>query len=365
MTLAVIDPVAGLSTFHSFIIVAVYLLLLVLLITPVVVYLLHRWQSRKQDILHGIKPAAAVSYFKRFRASRLDLNENNAASELEKFYVTQFGRRLFALPLLLLLGIAGSFLLLVELTVMEWLATRDLASGLLPQSVVLAILGAYMWVVNDQVMRYGRDNIRPADVYWASFRFAIAVPVAYSFSLAFADALSLPMSFLLGSFPTSTIMTVAQRVTAKYVHLTDAPDQKQSELQELPGIDTFVAERYIAEGITTINQLAYYDPMKLTIRTGLGFSFNLSCFGDALFWSYLSKKISIARDFGVNGVSDCRDLYNDLEAEKSADPAVPKPYHQIVVDMATKMEMTFEGLRNLIDQVALDPFTEFQWNCWN
>jgi hypothetical protein len=365
MLLAAGDSVAGLSPLQNFAVVAIYVLLMVLLIAPVVVYLVHGWHSRKQDILHGFKPAAAVSYFKRFHASILDVNEGNAATKLEQFYTRQFGRRLFTLPLLLLLGVAGCLLLLVELTVMEWLAARDLSRGLLPQAVVLAVLGAYMWVVNDQVVRYGRDNISPADVYWEAFRFAIAVPIAYSFSLAFTDALALPMAFLLGSFPTSTIMTVAQRVTAKYVHLTDAPDQKQSELQELPGIDTAVAERYIAEGITTINQLAYYDPVKLTIRTGLGFSFNLSCVGDALFWGYLQKKIAIAREFGVNGVSDCRDLYNDLEAEKTAGAGVPQPYHKIVADMASKMGMTVEGMRNLIDQVALDPFTEFQWNCWN
>ncbi len=365
MILGLADSAVGISQFQSFLVLAVYLLLLLILIAPVGVYLLHGWKSRQHDILDGFKPAAAVAYFKCFRPSVTDVNAANAAAKLERFYVMQFGRRLFVLPLLLLLCVAGCLLLLVQLTIMDWFATRDLSRGLLPQSVVLAILGAYMWVVNDQVIRYGRDNIGPADVYWSSFRFAIAVPVAYSFSLAFTDALSLPLSFLLGSFPTSTIMTVAQRVTAKYVHLTDAPDQKQSELQELPGIDTYVAERYIAEGITTISELAYYDPVKLTIRTGLGFSFNLGCVGDALFWGYLQKRIAIAREFGVNGASDCRDLYDDLENEKSAAPTNPKPYHQIVADMASKMGMTFEGLRNLIDQVALDPFTEFQWNCWN
>jgi hypothetical protein len=71
----------------------------------------------------------------------------------------QFGRRLFVLPLLLLLMVGGCLLLLVTFTVMDWLGARDLNRGLLLQSVVLAILGAYMWVVNDQVMRYGRDNM--------------------------------------------------------------------------------------------------------------------------------------------------------------------------------------------------------------
>src|SRR5436190_11162353 len=316
MILALVDSVAGISNSQSRFVLAIYFLLLLILAGPVLVYLWHGWVSRQHDILDGFKPAAAVSYFKCFHASQLDVTENNAAAKLKQFYARQFGRRLFVLPLLLLLGVAGCLLYLVELTVIDWFTTRDLARGLLPQSVVLAILGAYMWVVNDQVIRHGRDNISPADVYWASFRFAIAVPVAYSFSLAFNDALSLPLSFLLGSFPTATIMTVAQRVTAKYVHLTDAPSQKQSELQELPGIDTNVAESYIAEGITTINELAYYDPVKLTIRTGLGFNFNLGCVGDALFWSYLQKKIAIAREFGVNGASDCRDLYNDLNDEQ-------------------------------------------------
>ena len=96
---------------------------------------------------------------------------------------------------------------------------------------------------------------------------------------------------------------------------------------------------------------------------GLGFNYVLGIVGDALFWSYLEDKIAEARKYGVNGASDCRDLYLDL-SDEDKNPSGPQTYHLLLADMAAKMGFSKEGLRNLIDQVALDPFTVFQWKCW-
>jgi hypothetical protein len=342
-----------------------YALLLILLVAPALVFLIHGWASRRDDILDSLSPEAALAYLKCFHASEdiASLTGKQALEWISRFYRTQFGRGLFVAPLLICLGFGGGLLYVCAITAVEWLMHGALTGGILPAQAVLAVLGSYMWVSNDQIIRASRSNISPGDLYWSSFRFAIAVPMAYAFSAAFKDALALPMAFLLGSFPTSTIMTVSRRVAAKYVQLTDAPQAAESQLQLLPGVDTNVAERLTAEDVTTIQQLAYLDPVKLTIRTGLGFNYVLGIVGDALFWSYLGEKIAEARKYGVNGATDCRDLYLDLGKE-DREPSGPQKYHDLVADLAAKLQLPTEGLRNLIDQVALDPFTVFQWQCW-
>lgn len=332
---------------------------LVLLISPALIFLFHGWESRKEAILSGFSPHAAELYLKCFHPAELFSTEKDARAQLKSFYHRQFGRRLFVLPLILCTSAAGALLFLCTLTALEWLRNKTLTGGIIPLQVVLAILGGCLWVANDQISRSYHSDMSPGDLYWASFRLLVSVPVAYSFSQVVPGNTSTVMAFLLGTFPTSTIMTISRRMMAKYFQLTDAGTAQQTELQKLSGIDTLVAERLAAEGITTIRQLAYYDPVKLAIRTGLGFSYIISCEGEALLYNCVEDKINALRPFGLAGSYECRALWEDLKKPEWKDAST-----SIVRSAAAAVGVTPEGFINVLAQVGLDPYSDFQWEAW-
>src|SRR5437660_3824862 len=149
---------------------ALYVLLLILLVAPAMVFLFHGWNSRRDDILHVFNADVALSYMQSFHSSETPTeNGRKAVDWLRQYYGRQFGRRLFVAPLLICLSVGACLLYLCLLTATDWLRNGALAGGILPLEVVLAIAGAYMWVTNDQILRTARANLSPGDLYWESF----------------------------------------------------------------------------------------------------------------------------------------------------------------------------------------------------
>ena len=346
----------------------IYAFALILLIAPVCYFLLNRWNSRKADILGDFNDDVAAKYLQIFhhadegeRTRRKSRSDSSSRQLLIAYYDSQFSRWHFLVPVLLTIALGSLLMLLCLFSAMHWIQCRQLDGAVLPIEVALAILGGYMWVAYDQIARATYDDLRPADLYWAAFRLLIAVPIAYAFSKVFTGALAVPLSFLLGAFPTQTIMTIAQRWASKYMQLTDAQTQQQSQLQALPAVDTFVAERLGAEGMTNPYQLARADPVKLAIRTGYPFSFVLICANQALSWMYFRDKSDVARKYGLDGAGECADLRRSLSSD---DQIVMHRAGEVVKELAKELGVTEAALLNQLDEICLDPYTEFNELCW-
>jgi hypothetical protein len=140
----------------------------------------------------------------------------------------------------------------------------------------------------------------------------------------------------------------------------DSQDNPVSELQSLQGIDLRKAEIFAAEGITTILQLGYCDPIRLTIRTGLSYSYVVDCTCQALLWIYVNKNISTLANGGLRSAYEVLALYLDLE-----NPAEKQQADQVVREMAEAIKCPESSFRNLIAQVAEDPYTRFLYLSWS
>ena len=117
----------------------------------------------------------------------------------------------------------------------------------------------------------------------------VTVAVAdFAVSAMLNPAVAVSAAFLLGAFPTRSISTLARRFAKRALNLGPDVDEKtESELEQLQRVDTRIAERFADEGITTIVQLAYSDPVDLTMRcASFSFSFVVGCDSQALAWLY-------------------------------------------------------------------------------
>src|SRR6202012_3878636 len=80
-----------------------------------------------------------------------------------------------------------------------------------------------------------------------------------------------------------------------------------------------IAERLIDEGVRPGLQLANADPITLTIRTGMDFSFILDCCGQALVRMYFNDlQMPVVLRFGLRTGIEVTTLHDDLTSYENA-----------------------------------------------
>ena len=348
----------------------VFVLLFLLLLAPILSFLWYGRHNRRSDILNSFTEATAKYYARCFHRSEAPAvfgtsAQNNALAWFKRYFDKQFGVPKFLAGLLLFVALSACGLYLVAVSVVQWQAAGDTGAGMLPLAVVLALLGGFTWVLFDLIARAGREEMSPNDLYWASFRLLIAAPIGYAFGKVFTADLALPMAYLLGALPTGTIMSAATRLAGKWIQLPDAAPQSPTAMQKLASVDTYLAEQFAAEGITNAEKLAYADPVRLSIRTGLNFSVVLCCTGEALLGTYWRepKQLAAVRKYGLSGAYECAQLW---EHYNSKEKALRDLADDIIDKLAAEADLGTPrpGVINVLSEVALDPYTEFQRECW-
>jgi hypothetical protein len=344
------------STIHLW---GAMILLFLLLLAPVTAFLCSGWSVRRRNVVDGFSEDAIRFYFRAFHAHSKD-PQDDIHERFNLYYNSQFGRQRFVLPLILFAAICGLLLCWSTFSIADLLQTGTVSTGKLPLVAVVAVMGAYMWALYDEIAKWYSSDLSPNDIYWWCFRFSIAAPMGYAAQSAFTDKLSLPIVFLLGAFPTIQLMTIARRIATRKLGFADSKDREVSELQSLQCVDVPKAEQFAAEGITTILQFAYSDPIKLTIRTGLSYSYIVDCTCQALLWIYVEHDITKLRKCGLRSAFEVLDLWLDLQTSDAKARA-----EQVLREAAAVIGCPETSLRNIFEQVALDPYTQFLFLSWS
>jgi hypothetical protein len=158
-------------------------------------------------------------------------------------------------------------------------------------------------------------------------------------------------------------MSFSRRIAAKNLGVGDsATDNAVNELvSRLQGIDQAKAEAFGGEGVTTVMQLAYTDPVLLSMRTNFEFSYTLDCISQALLWIYLEDDLASLRKFSLRGEQEAASLIDDLGSPDTAERANALVLAQQCADV---LKMKLESLRQVLIQVAEDPYTMFICALW-
>jgi len=332
--------------------------LIVLLIGPIVFYLSGPWKYRREEILGNLSPSSRKLYFDTFWPGL-----KGKAPSFEQYYDGRFGRRHYILPASFLVVVGGTAALWTVASVLVWTHLRGDTSGILDATSAAALSGAYVWVVADLVTRWRFRDMAPADLWWSSWRLVMAVPLALAIGKTFAADLAIPIAFLLGSFPTRSISTIARRFARRTLNLGADNDQDtESQLQALQGIDTRIAERFADEGITTIVQLAYADPIELTMRcASFSFSFVVDMISQALAWLYLAENLVKLRPLALRGAQEIASLIAELDGDDDA----ARTLARAALDAAAAAGgMTAASFERTLREIAEDPYTQFLRDVW-
>jgi hypothetical protein len=150
------------------------------------------------------------------------------------------------------------------------------------------------------------------------------------------------------------------------------------QLTKIDGISVPIAERLIDEGVKTNLQLAYTDPVALTIKSGMDFSFILMCCGQALVRIYFNddqtkivQKYALRTGFEIKALNDALTSYDKVidDAAKAGTTAAAQNSAQAAAkrqldNFARELSLDADSTRFILDQIAEDPYTKFIWWMW-
>jgi hypothetical protein len=326
-----------------------------ILFFPVLFYLFKSWKIKFDNIKAVFPEKSLKVYFQQFFPS-IQLARTDLRDQFEKHFHQRYGRRRYTCPLVLLGATSVIGFILVTNNLLYWLKEQPFFNPV-PEMAITSFLGAYMWIVYDQIKRCRKFDFTPHDVYMCSYRFLIAVPLGFSMAYTVKEPLGIPLSFLLGAFPTDTLHAIGRRFVAQKLGMGEQDETGKSELEKLQSINRAEAERYSDEGITNILQLAYSNPIDVSLRTNFDFNYVVDCISQALLWLYLGDKVRQLYSIGLRGAQEVY-VFRGLLADEDKDA------QKVLQEAATIMNISEDSLRQTLFNVAEDPYTQFICEVW-
>ena len=350
---------------------------------PVLAFIRRGWGIKKTDIFSSLNRAAKQAYWNNFG---FEIPQDADIDDLfEAMYNHRYGRYRLTVPIILLVIITFTLMLLEALTAVSQLPIENGTGGQsiasivtittpipgLPDPAMAAIAGAYAWVVSSLFDGATRYNLPPQAVLSAALRLVVAVPLGYAV-MSIAPFGSGPfLAFAFGAFPLAQVQVLLKRITTNKLGLETGPDHLKDQVGKLDGIDPPTADRLADGDILTIAQLAYCDPVQISMRTNLSFNAVIVAQSQAIAWVYLDDNAHQLAGIGLRGAIEIRKFCGDLEAEPDPDGSSHQLLQTASLRTATAPDQTARpaippaGLRNAFAVIAQDPFTQFLVEVWN
>jgi hypothetical protein len=155
-------------------------------------------------------------------------------------------------------------------------------------------------------------------------------------------------------------MLFLRRQAAQRLGLSDDAGTRKLELEALQGVNTTIAEKFAEIGIMTMLQLAYEDPIQLTMRTNLSFSFITDVISQALAIIY-GLDLNVARQYSVRGAFEAAEVFEDYN---STDPEVKARADAVIAELAAQLHRPERIIQKILYDVHEDPYTDFLREIW-
>jgi hypothetical protein len=225
-------------------------------------------------------------------------------------------------------------------------------------SALSAVAGAYLFMVAQLIQQCRARTLVYSDLFGASLRILIAVPLGLSVSTLASDALGPFISFGLGAFPITELRTLVRRLTASSLKAGD-PHADDDQTVAMLGVTQSISDVLAEENITCAQQLADIDPVVLAVRTGLSFDYVLFLAAQSLVWCFLGRTACV---LGPLGLADARAIWYLMtkpeEERKEVFASIDARLTAIATQQAPKC-IDAVLLREAFERIAIDPYTLF------
>lgn len=226
---------------------------------------------------------------------------------------------------------------------------------------LLAIAGAYLFIVAQLIQQCRARTLVYSDLFGASLRLLMAVPLGMSVAITGTgkELIGSFVAFGIGAFPIRDLTAVVRRLVGKYVGFDAGAAEDQTTA--MIGVTQAVADVLAEENITCAQQLADIDPVVLAIRTGLSFDYVLFLAAQSLVWCFLGKTAGL---LGPLGFADARAIWYLMHGPPATRDAVLASLEaritaQIVGGTSPGCAIDAILLRQAFEKIAIDPYTIF------
>lgn len=348
---------------ESWLLLSFALLSTMVVLMPLARYLAVGWRAKRADILDGLNADSRAKYFAMFCRNE-QVSRPDAGKRLDDMYCQSYGRRLFVAPtgLLFVVSLVSSYIAFGS--VFRAQSPGDFISIdlNLDTTGVSAIAGAYLWVVDDFISRARRLDFSPADVHWAVLRLAVSVPMGYSFASIASPSVGPFVAFAVGAFPLATLTKMLRQLAAKKLGYDESGLAGVDSVIKLQGVNNSIADRLANEDITTVTQIAYCDPIRLTMRSNLTFNVVTDLMNQAIAWEYLDEGLNKLRPLGLRGAIEIKHLLDSMKDASSPDKQ--QRATQLVGEIALLLAQSDKAVLNAFEEIAQDPFTDYLYSIW-
>lgn len=335
-----------------------------LIMLPVVRFLRIGWHAKRRDIVDGLNEDTCNAYFKMFRRNDNLPDKGKACDDFFKLYDRWYGRMNFLAPTLLLFVSTLVLVLPVVFTILDSLGYVQNPFFKVPIPAIAAIGGAYMWVVDDLISRCRRLDMAPSDIQWCVLRLIVAVPMGYAITSFVLKEVAPFFTFALGAFPLNSLIGILRRKASKLLDIEPTADEVADDIVKLQGTDRAIVERLSNEDIRTVPQIAYCDPVHITMRSSLSFNFVTDLMGQALARIYLKDGLDKITPMGMRGAVEIKHFVENLNDEKDCGEKAKKIAEATLIKLADALGQTEDTVRCVFGQIAEDPYTDFLYRIW-
>jgi hypothetical protein len=349
------------------------LLLTLIPVYPIYAFYRRGWYAKRDDIMSSFSDEAKQIYLQVFRLKTLD--KAAASVEFDQMYVRRYGRYRLRFPIAALLLVSMPILFLFvetgithltmasdgKMVLVGLLRANNQQLPALPAAAAAAIAGAYLWTVLTLISGASRANMPPGVILTAAARLVISAPLGYAVAGLGLHVAGPFLAFAFSSFPLDQVQSLTRQLVSKYLNVDLSQTESDDRVTVIDGIDRETAVRLADADITTSPQLAYCDPVQVSMQTNINFDAIVDGQNQALLRLYLGADGVKVRPMGLRGAMEVRTLVQQMA---STTPAISGPANATFAVAAAAMAIPPEGFARALDEVAEDPYTKFLANVW-
>jgi len=222
-----------------------------------------------------------------------------------------------------------------------------------PLTLCLGFAGAYILSLYDTLRRSRESDLCAYSLHFTWVHMVLASILAPVVCTAFSNGVAEFAAFGLGLFPLKDTFDFVRNATKKRLEIAVAPE----EIRGLPmglvqGLNKTVIDRLEEEGITSVVDLAYSDPIKLFLKTNYPWAWVIDVMDQALLVNYIGVKIEALRPIGIRG---------SIEMSVLGEPAQTPDIVTLIAISARRLEFTVEEARSLGQTMYGDEQVDLIW----
>jgi hypothetical protein len=222
-----------------------------------------------------------------------------------------------------------------------------------PITLALGFAGAYIQSLYDTLRRCRESDLSAYSLHFTWVHMVLASILAPLVSKAFAPEVGQFVAFGLGLFPLKDTFEYARNMAKKKLEISVDPEEvKGLPMGLVEGLNKKVVDRLDEEGITSIVDLAYSDPIKLFLKTNYPWAWVIDVMDQALLINYIGSKIETLRPIGIRG---------SIEMSVLGEPVQTTNIVTLIAISAKRLDFTGEEARSLGQTMYADEQVDLIW----